>query len=70
MMFRLMTISAAAAVLLAPSALRAQDAISGLLQTEWEAGFDAQSTITRPVTTKTPILSPLTIPAMEQAIFA
>jgi L,D-transpeptidase YcbB len=70
MMFRLMTIAAAAAVLLAPSALRAQDAISGLLQTEWEAGFDAQSTITRPVTTKTPILSPLTIPAMEQAIFA
>ena len=70
MMFRLMTISAVAGVLLAPSALRAQDAISGLLQTEWEAGFDAQSTITRPVTTKTPILSPLTIPAMEQAIFA
>ncbi len=69
-MFRMMTIAAVAAVLLAPSALRAQDAISGLLQTEWEAGFDAQSTITRPVTTKTPILSPLTIPAMEQAIFA
>jgi murein L,D-transpeptidase YcbB/YkuD len=69
-MFRMMTIAAAAAVFLAPSASRAQDAISGLLQTEWEAGFDAQSTITRPVTTKTPILSPLTLPAMEQAIFA
>jgi murein L,D-transpeptidase YcbB/YkuD len=69
-MFRMMTIAAAATVFLAPSALRAQDAISGLLQTEWEAGFDAQSTITRPVTTKTPILSPLSLPAMEQAIFA
>ncbi|HWT30388.1 MAG TPA: L,D-transpeptidase family protein, partial [Propylenella sp.] len=57
-------------MLLAPSVLRAQDAISGLLQTEWESGFDAQSTISRPVATKTPILSPLTIPAMEQAIFA
>ena len=66
---RTATISAAAALFLAPGAL-AQDLLSGLQQTEWAQGFDAQSTITRPVATTMPILSPQTIPAMEQAIYA
>ena len=48
----------------------AQDTLSGLLQTEWEAGFDSQSQITRPTNATTPILSPQTVPAMEQAIYA
>jgi murein L,D-transpeptidase YcbB/YkuD len=59
-----------AALLLTPVAALAQDVLTGIQQTEWAQGFDAQSTITRPVATTTPILSPQTIPAMEQAIYA
>ena len=66
---RALSISAAAALLLGSAAL-AQDALSGISQTEWAEGFDSQSTVTRPVTTSTPILSPSTLPAMEQAILA
>jgi murein L,D-transpeptidase YcbB/YkuD len=65
---RTLTVCAAFAVL-APAAGFAQDALTGLQQTEWAEGFDAQSTISRPVTTTTPILSPQTVPAMEQAIY-
>jgi murein L,D-transpeptidase YcbB/YkuD len=64
-----LTLSAAVALLLAPAA-PAQDLLSGLQQTEWAQGFDAQSPISRPVTTTVPILSPQTVPAMEQAIYA
>ena len=62
--------SAATAMLAAPGAASAQDALAGVIQSEWEAGFDARSQMTRPVNTSTPILSPQTIPAMEQAIYA
>jgi murein L,D-transpeptidase YcbB/YkuD len=65
---RALSISAAFALLLAPAAF-AQDALSGISQTEWAEGFDSQSTIARPVATSTPILSPSTLPAMEQAVF-
>ncbi len=61
--------SAAFAVLIPPTAGVAQPALSGVQQSEWERGFDAQSTITRPVTTTAPTLSPETAPAMEQAIY-
>jgi murein L,D-transpeptidase YcbB/YkuD len=57
------------AALLLPSAGFAQDAFTGVQQSEWAEGFDAQSTIARPVTTTAPILSPQTAPAMEQAIY-
>ena len=62
--------STAAAAFAAPGAAFAQDSLTGLLQTEWADGFDAQSTVTRPVATVTPVLSPQTVPAMEQAIYA
>lgn len=57
------------ASLLASSAM-AQDGLAGVLQSEWADGFDSQSTISRPVASTTPILSPQTIPAMEQATYA
>ncbi|HEX2257594.1 MAG TPA: L,D-transpeptidase family protein [Afifellaceae bacterium] len=41
-----------------------------LKQSEWADNFDSQSRAARPVTTSVPILSPQTVPAMEQAIFA
>jgi murein L,D-transpeptidase YcbB/YkuD len=63
-----MVLSALAALSL-PGAGFAQTPISGLQQTEWAQGFDVQSPISRPVTTTAPILSPQTIPAMEQAIY-
>ncbi|MBA3516261.1 MAG: L,D-transpeptidase family protein [Rhizobiales bacterium] len=59
---------AAAAVMSGPAF--AQDVLSGVQQTEWAETFDAQSQIARPVSTTVPILSPQTVPAMEQAIFA
>jgi murein L,D-transpeptidase YcbB/YkuD len=68
--FRTRLLSAAAALFLIPTLGSAQDTLSGVLQTEWESGFDSQSQITRPANTTTPILSPQTVPAMEQAIFA
>jgi murein L,D-transpeptidase YcbB/YkuD len=67
---KVLLVSAAAAAALVPVPASAQDALSGLLQTEWAQGFDAQSPVTRPVTTTTPILSPQTVPAMEQAVYA
>ena len=42
----------------------------GIQQSEWAESFDAQSFIARPVSTTAPILSPQTVPAMEQAIYA
>lgn len=61
--------TAAAAALLAPGFAVAQDLLSGIQQSEWAQGFDAQSQVSQPVSTTTPILSPQTIPAIEQAIF-
>jgi murein L,D-transpeptidase YcbB/YkuD len=55
--------------LAAASPSAAQDPFAGLRQSEWVEGFDAQSPISRPVATTTPILSPMTVPAMEQAIY-
>jgi len=60
----------AAALLLAPAAAAAQDVFSGVTQTEWESGFDSRPSLSRPINTTTPVLSPYTVPAMEQAIFA
>jgi len=42
----------------------------GLQQTEWADGFDAPGRDVRPVSTRTPILSAQTVPAMEYAIAA
>ena len=61
---------AAAVGCLAAAQVSAQDILSGVQQTEWAESFDAQSQIARPVSTTVPILSPQTVPAMEQAIFA
>jgi murein L,D-transpeptidase YcbB/YkuD len=47
----------------------AQDAFSGVQQSEWADGFDSRSTVARPVTTSAPILSAQTVPAIEQAIY-
>jgi murein L,D-transpeptidase YcbB/YkuD len=66
---RILTICAAFAALALPGAGFAQDPLAGLQQSEWAEGFDAQSTISRPVTTSIPMLSPDTIPAMERAIY-
>jgi L,D-transpeptidase YcbB len=41
-----------------------------LKQSEWADNFDSHSRASRPVNTSVPILSPQTVPAMEQAIFA
>jgi murein L,D-transpeptidase YcbB/YkuD len=65
---RALVISAFAATLFAPVA-GAQEDLSGVQQSEWAESFDAQSIIARPVSTTTPILSPQTVPAMEQAIY-
>jgi murein L,D-transpeptidase YcbB/YkuD len=67
---RYLRLSAAAALMLAPAYAAAQDALTGVIQSEWDSGFDARSTVSRPVNTSTPILSPQTIPAMEQALYA
>jgi murein L,D-transpeptidase YcbB/YkuD len=67
-LIRSLTLGAALAAL-APVTAVAQDSLSGVQQTEWLSGFDSQSTIARPVTTTTPVLSPQTVPAMEQAIY-
>jgi L,D-transpeptidase YcbB len=63
----LLVISAA---LFAPAMAFAQQQAAGLQQSEWAESFDSQSQVTRPVTTTTPILSPQTVPAMEEAIYA
>ena len=52
------------------SAAGAQEGLRGIQQSEWAESFDSQSFITRPVSTSAPILSPQTLPAMEQAIYA
>jgi murein L,D-transpeptidase YcbB/YkuD len=67
--FRKVAISLAATAFLAPAAF-SQDNLSGVQQSEWAESFDAQSLIARPVSTTVPILSPQTVPAMEQAIYA
>jgi murein L,D-transpeptidase YcbB/YkuD len=59
-----------APVLGAPTAGLAQDSLSGVQQSEWVESFDSQSSMSRPVSTTTPILSPQTEPAMEQAVYA
>ena len=66
---RNLTLCAALAAFVLPSAGTAQDALTGVQQTEWAEGFDAQSTVTRPVTTTVPMLSAETVPAMERAIY-
>jgi murein L,D-transpeptidase YcbB/YkuD len=66
---RTVTACAALAALFLPGVVFAQDALSGVQQTEWAEGFDARSTISRPVNTTTPVLSPQTLPAMEQAVY-
>lgn len=63
-------LSAAAAAAVLSGTAHAQDLLSGVQQTEWAETFDAQSQVARPVSTTMPILSPQTVPAMEQAIFA
>ncbi len=67
---RLLSLLAVSASLLAPAGAFAQEALGGLQQSEWAESFDAQSGVARPVTTSAPILSPQTVPAMEQAIYA
>jgi murein L,D-transpeptidase YcbB/YkuD len=59
-----------AALLLPALAAAQQTTLNGIQQQEWTEGFDSQSAISRPVATTTPILSPQTVPAMEQAIYA
>ena len=67
--FLKMAVSLAAMATFAPLAA-AQDTLTGVEQSEWAESFDAQSFIARPVSTTVPILSPQTVPAMEQAIYA
>ena len=64
-----MAFSLAAVAIFAPVAA-AQDTLTGVEQSEWAESFDAQSFIARPVSTTVPILSPQTLPALEQAIYA
>ncbi len=64
-----LTLCTALAALLVPGVSSAQDTLIGVQQSEWSEGFDAQSTVARPVTTTAPILSPETAPAMERAIY-
>lgn len=66
---RSLALPAVFAIVFAPTAVLAQSALQGVLQSEWTEGFDAQSSISRPVATTTPILSPQTVPAMEQAVY-
>jgi L,D-transpeptidase YcbB len=67
--FSRVAISLVAAAFFAPAAF-AQDNLSGVQQSEWQESFDAQSLISRPVSTSVPILSAQTVPALEQAIYA
>jgi murein L,D-transpeptidase YcbB/YkuD len=67
---RAFLLSAAASATLVSTQGVAQDFLAGIKQTEWAESFDAQSQVARPVSTTVPILSPQTVPAMEQAIFA
>ena len=64
--FFLLAVSAA---LLLPAGALAQETLNGVQQSEWAESFDSQSQIARPVATSTPMLSPQTVPAMEQAIY-
>ncbi len=66
---RILTICAALAAFSGAAPGLAQEAFSGVQQSEWAEGFDSRSTIARPVTTSTPILSAQTVPAIEQAIY-
>ena len=66
MISRLAAVFAIAAVM--PFGAHAQTSGS-LPQSEWNQSFDVGADSLRPVVTATPILSPQTIPAMEQAIF-
>ncbi len=66
---RLLSFLAISAALLLPASALAQETLTGVQQSEWAESFDSQSDVTRPVTTSTPILSPQTVPAMEQAIY-
>jgi L,D-transpeptidase YcbB len=66
---RLLSFLAISAALLVPASALAQETLTGVQQSEWAESFDSQSDVTRPVTTSTPILSPQTVPAMEQAIY-
>ncbi|MYZ46700.1 L,D-transpeptidase family protein [Propylenella binzhouense] len=62
-----------AGLLASASLAHAQGAGFGSTQiraSEWAEGFDSQSRMSQPVSTTTPILSPQTIPAMEQVIYA
>jgi murein L,D-transpeptidase YcbB/YkuD len=68
--FRLLALTTLASLVAMPTGVFAQDALVGVHQSEWAESFDAQSSIARPVATVVPILSPQTIPAMEQAIYA
>jgi murein L,D-transpeptidase YcbB/YkuD len=51
-----------------PAAASAQSG-NALPQSEWTQSFDGDASTLKPVLTSTPILSPQTVPAMEQAIF-
>ncbi|HMB48478.1 MAG TPA: L,D-transpeptidase family protein [Afifellaceae bacterium] len=51
------------------AAAEAQDAGGQFRQSEWAESFDGGAGSQRDVVTTTPILSPQTVPAMEQAIF-
>lgn len=66
MIIRLAVVLAFAAGM--PLAAYAQNS-GGLPQSEWAESFDGGAVSQRPVVTTTPILSPQTVPAMEQAIF-
>lgn len=57
------------ALVLFADAGHAQTDLSGVQQSEWAESFDSQSVIAKPVSTIAPILSPETVPAMEQAIY-
>ena len=57
------------AALFAPAFAFAQNTLNGVQQSEWAESFNSQSAVSRPVTTTAPILSPETVPAMEQAIY-
>ncbi len=67
---RSLPLLAVSVAFLAPTLAPAQDSLNGVKQSEWIENFDSQSDISRPVSTTTPILSPQTVPAMEQTIFA
>jgi murein L,D-transpeptidase YcbB/YkuD len=69
-----MVAGAAGLALAGIGAATAQDAgaiaaFQKLKQSEWADNFDSGARSTRPVRTNVPILSPTTVPALEQAIF-